>query len=181
MEKTIRHTPEEIARKIEELAESIHQRKWTHQPVGFLGIANGGIPLAHALQKAYAKLSGKELPVGVIDVVFSRDDISTTPIPKTSQPTEIPFSLDGETIILVDDVLFSGRTVRAALDELFSHGRPSEVVLATLFDRGGRKLPIQADFNGFREEVPPDHQVKVHIEPESPENHSLRIFPTSQP
>lgn len=179
MEKNISHTAEEITRKIDELAEALYRRKWISPPVGFLGIANGGIPLAQTLQKAYSTLSGEELPVGILDVVFSRDDISTTPIPKTSQPTEIPFPLDENPIILVDDVIFSGRTIRAALDELFSHGRPSEVVLATLFDRGGRKLPIQADYIGFREEVPPDHQVKVHIEPDNPANHRLSIFPNS--
>jgi pyrimidine operon attenuation protein/uracil phosphoribosyltransferase len=108
-----------------------------------LGIANGGIPLARRLG---ARLGIKK--VGDLDISFHRDDIGKHPIPKEFTPTLLPGDVNGATVLLVDDVLFTGRTVKAALDELFDHGRPGTVELAVLVDRGNRKLPIVADFAG---------------------------------
>ena len=108
-----------------------------------LGIANGGIPLARRL---CARAGIRR--VGDLDISFHRDDIGRHPIPKEFTPTLLPGDVNGATVLLVDDVLFSGRTVKAALDELFDHGRPAKVELAVLVDRGSRKLPIVADFSG---------------------------------
>ena len=108
-----------------------------------LGIANGGIPLARRLG---ARLGIKR--VGDLDISFHRDDIGKHPIPKEFTPTLLPGDVNGATVLLVDDVLFTGRTVKAALDELFDHGRPATVELAVLVDRGSRRLPVVADFAG---------------------------------
>jgi len=108
-----------------------------------LGIANGGIPLARRLG---ARLGIRR--VGDLDISFHRDDIGKHPIPKEFTPTLLPGDVNGASVLLVDDVLFSGRTVKAALDELFDHGRPGRVELAVLVDRGSRTLPIVADFSG---------------------------------
>lgn len=176
MQEDIRYGPEDIAAALDEMARRLQATPWEKPPAGFLGIANGGIPFAHRLQQAYAKASGRELPVGVLDVVFSRDDVSTTPIPKTSQPTQIPFDIQDATIILADDVLYSGRTTRAALEELFSHGRPGRVFFAVLFDRGGRLLPFQPDLTGFSENVPVSQKVKVHLSSDKSAEDAIRVF-----
>lgn len=125
----------EIQPAIRQLASAIARRHPAQPPI-LVGIANGGTTLARRLA---ALIPGA--PCGVIDVSFHRDDISHHPIPKELLPTQIPVDVKGATVVLVDDVIFSGRTVKAALDELFDQGRPAKVELAVLVDRGGRKLP----------------------------------------
>jgi pyrimidine operon attenuation protein/uracil phosphoribosyltransferase len=133
----------EVHAAIERLAAAIRAKHGQAEDVLVLGIANGGIPLA---RRICTKLGIKR--VGDLDISFHRDDIGKHPIPKEFTPTLLPGDVNGATVILVDDVLFSGRTVKAALDELFDHGRPARVELAVLVDRGSRKLPIVADFAG---------------------------------
>lgn len=134
---------EQIQVAIERLATAISARHRTTDGLLLLGIANGGVELARRLA---ARLHAR---TGVLDVSFHRDDIGRHPIPKEFAPTHIPADVNGATVILIDDVLFSGRTVKAALDELFDHGRPAKVELAVLVDRGGRLLPFAAEFIGF--------------------------------
>ena len=140
-----------------------------------LGIANGGIILASRLAQRL-KQAGLRPGLGTIDISFHRDDIGRHPIPKEFSPTIIPHDVNGAHVVLVDDVLHSGRTVKAALDELFDHGRPAAVELAVLIDRGGRKLPIAADVCGLTLEAPPDGKVVVRLDPVQPAKDSVTVL-----
>lgn len=168
--------PEEIQAAIERLAGAISGRHGETKGLLLLGIANGGVELARRLaQRLHAT-------PGVLDISFHRDDIARHPIPKEFAPTQIPWDVDGATIILVDDVLFSGRTVKAALDELFDHGRPTRVELAILVDRGGRRLPFAADYCGLTLDVAESEKVVVTLDPADPSRDAIVARPaTRQP
>ena len=165
----------EIQAAIERLATAIGERHGAG-PVMLLGIANGGVELARRLA---VRLGRATPPVaaraGTLDISFHRDDIGRHPIPKEFAPTQIPVDVTGATVILVDDVLFSGRTVKAALDELFDHGRPTKVELAVLVDRGGRRLPFAADYVGLTLATRETQKVVVVLDPASPKKDSLRL------
>jgi pyrimidine operon attenuation protein/uracil phosphoribosyltransferase len=163
--------PDQIHAAISQLAAAIARRHPAPPPV-LLGIANGGIAIARRLA---AELPGA--PCGVIDGSFHRDDIERHPIPKEFAPTQIPVDVNGATVVLVDDVLFSGRTVKAALDELFDHGRPATVELAVLVDRGGRKLPIAADYCGLTVAAAESRKVVVALDPKDPRKDAVTFFP----
>ena len=156
--------PPDIARSLFRIAHEILERNRGTQDVVVLGIPSGGAPLAHRLVEALAVASsegtqwsaqagqapaaGAKVPVGTLDITMYRDDLGRHPI-RVPRPTEIPQGgIDGKVVILVDDVLYSGRTIRAALDALGAVGRPQAVQLATLVDRGHRELPIRADYVG---------------------------------
>ena len=153
---------EEIQSAIRQLACAIARRHPAPPPI-LLGIANGGIALARRLA---AQLPGA--PCGVIDISFHRDDIERNPIPKEFAPTEIPVDVNAAIVVLVDDVIFTGRTVKAALDELFDQGRPAKVELAVLVDRGGRKLPIAPDYCGLTLAAGEAEKVVVALDPQDP-------------
>lgn len=156
--------PGEIAAALETLVEGIGRRHPEGGDWILLGIANGGIPLAERLgARLRSRFPRHVVHVGSLDISFHRDDIGRHPIPKEFSPTLIPVDVDGALVILVDDVLFSGRTVKAALEELFDHGRPATVELAVLVDRGGRRLPIAAEYVGLALPVPADQQVIVTL------------------
>ena len=148
----------EVHAAIERLAAAIAARHGGAKGLLVLGIANGGIPLARRLG---ARLGLKR--VGDLDISFHRDDIGRHPIPKEFTPTLVPGDVDGAHVLLVDDVLFTGRTVKAALDELFDHGRPAKVELAVLVDRGSRRLPVAADFSGIALTAAEDEDVVVSL------------------
>jgi len=164
----------EIQPAIQQLATAIARRHAATPPV-LLGIANGGITLARRLA---ALLHGA--PCGVIDISFHRDDFGRNPIPKEFAPTQIPVDVSGANVVLVDDVLFSGRTAKAALDELFDQGRPAKVELAVLIDRGGRRLPIAADYCSFTLKAGDTERVSVRLDPDDPANDSVRVLPAEQ-
>lgn len=113
-----------------------------------VGIRTGGIYLAERLQKKISSIEDKDIPLGILDITLYRDDISTSGKKSALGKTKIPFDLDDKKVILVDDVLFTGRTIRAAMDALIDFGRPRMIQLAVLIDRGHRELPIRADFVG---------------------------------
>jgi len=113
-----------------------------------VGIRTGGVYLAERLQKKISGIEGKEIPLGILDITLYRDDISISNKKPRLGKTKIPFSLDDKKVVLVDDVLFTGRTIRAAMDALIDFGRPKMIQLAVLIDRGHRELPIRADFVG---------------------------------
>ncbi len=142
-----------------------------------LGVANGGIPLARRLAARITALAPKlPLGIGTLDVSFYRDDIGRNPIPKEFNPTIIPGDVNGAQVILVDDVLFSGRTIKAALDELFDHGRPDSVELAVLVDRGGHRLPLCADYIGITlNDVPDQDRVVIRIDEAHPAHDSIKV------
>ncbi len=146
-----------------------------------MGIANGGLAVADRLAAA-VRAGGVPVHAGTIDISFHRDDIGRHPIPKEFSPTILPGDVTGATVILVDDVLFTGRTAKAALDELFDHGRPDRVELAVLVDRGGRLLPIAADYVGLTVSAQPDETVTVALPADRPERAAIRIArPRPQP
>ena len=170
-----------IETAIQQLADAISDRHRDGTPILLLGIANGGIELARRLSARISKLDPKiACRAGTLDVSFHRDDIGSHPIPKEFSPTQIPGDVHGASVILVDDVLFSGRTIKAALDELFDHGRPTKVELAVLVDRGGRRLPLAADYVGIDLVTPSSEKIVVTLDAADPARDSIRIEPASR-
>jgi len=168
----------EIHAAIERLATAISKHHERSARLILLGIANGGIELARRLTASLSKTSPNiSVRVGTLDIAFHRDDIARNPIPKEFAPTQIPADVNGATVILVDDVLFSGRTIKAALDELFDHGRPTRVELAILVDRGGRRLPFAANYCGLIIDVTESEKVVVRLDAENPAHDLIRVEP----
>jgi pyrimidine operon attenuation protein/uracil phosphoribosyltransferase len=116
--------------------------------LAFIGIRRRGVPLAQRLALKIASLESREIPVGILDINLYRDDLTTVGVQPVVNATEIHFPVTGKDIVLFDDVLYTGRTIRAALDALFDHGRPARVQLCVLIDRGHRELPIEARYVG---------------------------------
>ncbi|OFL92634.1 bifunctional pyr operon transcriptional regulator/uracil phosphoribosyltransferase PyrR [Corynebacterium sp. HMSC055D05] len=127
-----------------------------------LGIPSGGVPLAQRIAEAVEEFSGVSVPVGSLDVTLYRDDLRDKPH-RALRPTHIPVDIDGAIVVLIDDVLYSGRTIRAALDSLRDIGRPAAIQLAVLVDRGHRELPIRADYVGKNIPTSKDEDVTVAI------------------
>ncbi|HSY74984.1 MAG TPA: bifunctional pyr operon transcriptional regulator/uracil phosphoribosyltransferase PyrR [Dongiaceae bacterium] len=136
-----------IGRALTRIAHEIAERNENSAEVVLVGIPTGGVPIAERLGKILSEIWKQSVPIGSLDVSMHRDDLDQRAAPKI-HPTEIPFDVNGKTVVLVDDVLFSGRTIRAALDALNDFGRPKKIQLAVLIDRGHRDLPIKADFVG---------------------------------
>jgi pyrimidine operon attenuation protein / uracil phosphoribosyltransferase len=126
-----------------------------------IGIRRGGVPVARFLRQALTEALGVSLPIGSLDITFYRDDVGLAQDHPKVGPSDIGFPIDGRTVILVDDVLFTGRTVRAALEEVHAFGRPRQVLLAALVDRGGRELPIAPDVVGLKAACGPNQTVEV--------------------
>jgi len=140
-------TADDMKRATKRMAHEIIERNQGLDNLVVIGLQTGGVPLAARLCDALELIDGMEVPVGCLDVAFYRDDIGLRPVlPETV--TDIPCDLDGRTVILVDDVLFTGRTIRAALDALSDYGRARAVQLAVMVDRGHRELPIRPDYVG---------------------------------
>ena len=137
----------DVARALTRISHEILERNKGARDLVLLGIPSRGVPLAERIGAKIAAVEGIDVPVGSLDVTMYRDDLRLKPA-RTLLHTEIPADIDGRTVVLVDDVLFSGRTIRAALDALTEIGRPAAVRLAVLVDRGHRELPIRADFVG---------------------------------
>ncbi len=153
----------EVGQAVDRLAEAIAERHDSTQNLFLAGIAEGGVGMARRLAAKVGEFLGREVPAGVIDVSFHRDDIGSNPIPEVGAPTNLPPEVEGSTCILIDDVIFSGRTIRAALNELFDQGRPERVELAVLVDRGHRRLPFAVDYEGLVLETKPDQNVEVCV------------------
>lgn len=171
-----KHDAKSLHQAIERVASAIARR---HDGTGrllLLGIANGGVVLAERLVVRLEK-HGIKAGLGTLDISFHRDDIGRNPIPKEFAPTFIPHDVNGASVVLVDDVLYSGRTVKAALDELFDHGRPAVVELAVLVDRGGRLLPVAATYTGIVVEAGLAEKVKVRLDAQDPDKDTLKIEP----
>jgi pyrimidine operon attenuation protein/uracil phosphoribosyltransferase len=147
-EKTQLMSASEIDRTLVRLAHEILEKSADLDKLAFIGIRRRGVPLAQRLASKIEALETRTVPVGILDINLYRDDLTTVDIKPVVSGTDIPFSVQGKDIILMDDVLYTGRTIRAALDALFDHGRPARVQLLVLIDRGHRELPIEARFIG---------------------------------
>jgi pyrimidine operon attenuation protein/uracil phosphoribosyltransferase len=145
---------------LDRIAHQIAERNENSEQVVIVGIQRGGVPLAHRVRDALQRIWQRAIPLGQLDVSMHRDDHAQR-LPQNIQPTSIPFDPTSKIVVLVDDVLFSGRTVRAALDALTDLGRPKAIQLAVLVDRGNRELPIKADFVG--KEVPTALEERVEV------------------
>ena len=151
-----------VGRMLRRLASHIVERRGG-TGLALVGIRTGGLLLAERLAGLIEAIEGSRPPLGAVDITLYRDDVFRgLPRPEIG-PTELPFKLGGVTVVLVDDVLYTGRTVRAALDALMDFGRPRAVQLAVLVDRGLRELPIQADYVGLAAETTADESVKVYL------------------
>ena len=151
--------PDDVRRVVTRMAHEIIERNHGLEGVALVGLQRGGVWLAEALGAEIARIE-RAVPVGSIDAALYRDDIGLRPVSPTSV-SDIPFGVDGSTVVLVDDVLYTGRTVKAALDAITDYGRPAAVQLAVLVDRGHRELPIRPDFVGKNLPTRRDEQVAV--------------------
>jgi pyrimidine operon attenuation protein / uracil phosphoribosyltransferase len=152
-----------VSRSLTRIAHEIHERNRGIGDLALVGIRSRGVPIAQRLAADLKQIAGVDVPTGALDITLYRDDLMRTSV--GPQPlvrrTEIPFSIDGRHILLVDDVLYTGRTIRAALDALIDFGRPSAIQLIVLVDRGHRELPIRADYVGRN--IPTSRQQSVQV------------------
>src|SRR5262245_14056921 len=170
-----------MARSLARIAHEILERNRGIEEVALVGIRTRGVPLARRIAKSIHDVSGHEVECGALDITLYRDDLSgnaaTTVGPQpVIRKTEIPFSIDGKLILLVDDVLYTGRTIRAALDALIDFGRPRAIQLIVLVDRGHRELPIKADYVGKNIPTSPGQNVQVHLT-EGDGRHEVEVLP----
>jgi pyrimidine operon attenuation protein/uracil phosphoribosyltransferase len=154
---------DEIRRTINRLASQIVERSGDLSKLVLLGIYTRGVPLAHLLARQIETLEQIAVPVGSIDITFYRDDLDQINL-RTPEKTEIPFDLSNRTVVLVDDVIFKGRTIRAALNAVTEYGRPELIRLAVLVDRGHREVPIHPDFTGKTLPTAKEEKVKVYLQ-----------------
>jgi pyrimidine operon attenuation protein/uracil phosphoribosyltransferase len=154
---------EEVRRALVRMAHEIVERNKGAEDLVLVGIHTRGIPLAQRLAQLIGGFEGKEVPVGILDITLYRDDLSEIGLQPKVRETRIPFDLNGKSVVLVDDVLYTGRTARAALDALMDLGRPRRIYLAVLVDRGHRELPIRADFVGKNLPTAKSEVVKVKL------------------
>jgi pyrimidine operon attenuation protein/uracil phosphoribosyltransferase len=152
-----------VSRALTRIAHEIAERDARHGPIVIVGIYRRGVHLARRLAPQVSELIGEEVALGMLDIAFYRDDYGTRPSNPVVHSTEVDVDLTDKTVVLVDDVLYTGRTTRAAIDALFDLGRPGRVRLAVLVDRGHRELPLRPDFVGKNIPTSSDERVHVHL------------------
>jgi pyrimidine operon attenuation protein/uracil phosphoribosyltransferase len=153
----------EIDRTLVRLAHEILEKTTDLHQLAFIGIRRRGVPLAQRLAAKIEQLEGVAVPVGILDITLYRDDLSTVAERPVLNSTEINFPVTGKDVVLMDDVLYTGRTIRAALDGLFHHGRPSRVQLLVLIDRGWRELPVEARYVGRMVQTTANEIIEVKL------------------
>jgi pyrimidine operon attenuation protein/uracil phosphoribosyltransferase len=156
-------TADEIRRATVRISHEIVEKQAGTQGLALVGIQRRGVPLARRVAEAIREHESVNLPVGALDITFYRDDLSVIAQQPVVKGTDLPFDLNGRTIVLVDDVLYTGRTIRAAMDALVDFGRPQAIRLAVLVDRGHRELPIRADHVGKNVPTSREEVVRVHL------------------
>ena len=155
-----------MARSLSRIAHEILERHPDPRTLALVGVRSRGVPLARRLAALMREAAGSEPAVGALDISLYRDDFTSLAAQPITKGTDILFSIDGRTVVLVDDVLYTGRTVRAALDQLIDFGRPARIELAVLVDRGPRELPIRADYAGRTLATARDEAVQVLVREE---------------
>jgi pyrimidine operon attenuation protein/uracil phosphoribosyltransferase len=154
---------DDVRRTLVRIAHEIVEKN-AGQPVALVGIHRRGAHLATRLHRLVCDLLDEEVPLGDLDIAFYRDDVATRPVDPAVHDSHLPFRLEDYTVVLVDDVLYTGRTVRAAIDALFDYGRPARIQLAVLADRGHRELPFRADYVGKNLPTSKRERVSVRVE-----------------
>ena len=154
----------DMARALSRIAHEILERNKGVKDLGLVGIRTGGVHLAHRLVRRIQDIEGVAVPVGELDITLYRDDLSLRKEQPVLRKTSVPFDISGKIIVLVDDVLFTGRTIRAAMDGLIDLGRPAEIQLAVMVDRGHRQLPIKATYIGKNIPTSRDENIQVMLE-----------------
>ena len=164
IDKTVLMDKDAIRRALTRISHEIVERNKGTESIVLVGIRSRGIPLAERIAAAIEKIEGTKPAIGILDITLYRDDLSTLSYQPVVRETEIPVDITGKTIVLVDDVLYTGRTIRAALDALIDMGRPKVIQLAVLIDRGHRELPIRADFVGKNVPTSSKEEIRVMLE-----------------
>lgn len=155
---------EEIGRTVNRLAHEIVEKSGGTRDLALIGVRRRGVPLAERLSKIIRSFSGTDIPVGILDITLYRDDLSTVGPQPVVQSTDIPFPVDDRDLVVIDDVLYTGRTMRAAMNGLFDLGRPRRIRLCVMIDRGHRELPIEASFVGRTVQTSDTEIVEVRLE-----------------
>jgi pyrimidine operon attenuation protein/uracil phosphoribosyltransferase len=155
-----------VDRVLSRLTHEIIEKNKGAEEIALVGICSGGVPLSRVVQSKIRSIEGLDVPAGYVDITLYRDDLSRAGYQPRLKRTEIPFSIDEKRVVLVDDVLFTGRTIRAAMDALIDFGRPKNIQLAVLIDRGHRELPIRADYVGRNVPTARTETVEVIVEGE---------------
>jgi len=168
-------TADELRRALVRISHEIVEKHGSAEGLALVGIQRRGVPLASRLADAIAAHEAERPPVGALDITFYRDDLSLVARQPVVKGTDLPFDLTGHTVVIVDDVLYTGRTIRAAMDALMDHGRPAAIRLAVLIDRGHRELPIRADHVGKNVPTSREEFIKVHLEETDPDGDGVYI------
>ena len=168
-------TADELRRALVRISHEIVEKHGGTAGLALVGIQRRGVPIAARLADAIAAHEGERPPVGALDITFYRDDLSLVARQPVVKGTDLPFDLTGRTVVIVDDVLFTGRTIRAAMDALMDHGRPAAIRLAVLVDRGHRELPIRADHVGKNVPTSREEFIKVHLDETDPDGDGVFI------
>jgi pyrimidine operon attenuation protein / uracil phosphoribosyltransferase len=175
-------TADEIRRATVRISHEIVEKQAGTAGLALVGIQRRGVPIAARVAAAIADNEGVQVPVGALDITFYRDDLSLVAQQPVVKGTAIPFDLNGATVVLVDDVLYTGRTIRSAMDALIDFGRPQAIRLAVLVDRGHRELPIRADHVGKNVPTSREELVRVHLEETDGEDAvEIARIPTAEP
>ena len=154
-----------VGRALKRISHEILERNNGCDEVCLIGIKRRGISIASKIAENILAIEGKEVPLGTLDITYYRDDLAKKSEEPVLHKTQIPFEITGKTVVLVDDVLYTGRTVRAAMEALMEHGRPARVQLAVLVDRGHRELPIRGDYIGKNVPTSRSEHIEVNIPP----------------
>ena len=169
-----------LHRTLSRLAHQIVESNRGAEDLVFVGILTRGVQIAERLIEKIEPLEGRHLPLGMLDITFYRDDMLRSLKKPRVQATHLPFDIDGKVVMLVDDVLYIGRTIRAALDALMDFGRPARIQLAVLIDRGHRELPIKADFIGQEVQTTAGQEVRVQLKNIDGEDGVYLVEPTDE-
>ena len=164
-----------IGRALKRIAHEILEKNGGCEDLCIVGIKRRGVPLAEAIAKNIREIEGVDVPLGTLDITFYRDDLERDSIDPIIHESQIPFEIEGKKVVLVDDVLYTGRTARAAMEAVLRHGRAAKIQLAVLVDRGHRELPIRGDYVG--KNVPTSRTERVMVKtPPFEETRSVELF-----